>query len=692
MGHRLLSAGLSQLAGFNTTNNSLVRYHNVVGFVSYTGNKSFWQSNNLFTNSTAHFSSLRLSDNIGPDGIVNSPCFVIRNLSSDLNEKRYLWKVYANQFRFYNSYDDDTLGHQVFGFRREGIFCREYWIGNPGSNTDRPIISLNGPVRFRGTQENHDDDQQIDKVYDQDDFAANSNRGLATQQSIKAYVDNQISGIGGVAQTGYNEVMIGGAVNLISTGSGNATISRVTLTQDWRDYDELFFVLDPEAESQAVSSRISTDQLASRPVVDPNIIGNNAFVNSSGLSVVFGRTDSRGAGGLVIFRTANDRDLLIGTAQAQSFAGGYNLVSVWGVTIASNVDSTGLVSYQEEQTLTDEQRETARGNIGAAALSTSQANDVQPGTQGFTTLRTINESVSGLPFTVQSTGAIGSANGPIELFTTEPLDVVSENSFLSLEIQVVGDGSGSGTLFLGRQQGSARHMDIDGNNVDHPFGSIDPGVAQTFNIRLHTSQAEQLSNGSYRWRIIIGSNQTGAITTGTINFVGTISQESGESLSPNAWRIHFDNGPNGYLIPHANGFLTPGDIVSLDTPINRHDVTTVWMDISPRHSGNYGLTIPRALVEVPVDLIHAMSVTVSGSNAQQVDYDPRRVMSINARSDGYGDVCFAGGNTKLDGTVGIQWVRGDPTGAPDDITHFAVVVGPVVAPFSQGAIYQIRAA
>lgn len=55
----------------------------------------------------------------------------------------------------------------------------------------------------------------IDTIYDEDTMASDSATGLATQQSIKAYVDTEVAGVatssnldGGVADTNFGGVAI----------------------------------------------------------------------------------------------------------------------------------------------------------------------------------------------------------------------------------------------------------------------------------------------------------------------------------------------------------------------------------------------------------------------------------------------------------------------------------------------------
>lgn len=77
------------------------------------------------------------------------------------------------------------------------------------TDPQNPILSLSATLDLPGTftiQNTVD----VDEILDEDNMASDSPTGLATQQSIKAYVDNAISGAGSNTLTALNVLLMGG--------------------------------------------------------------------------------------------------------------------------------------------------------------------------------------------------------------------------------------------------------------------------------------------------------------------------------------------------------------------------------------------------------------------------------------------------------------------------------------------------
>ena len=92
-------------------------------------------------------------------------------------------------FRSGDSITPSVTGNGVTFNLNESISVDEISAG------DSSAITITSPVISQSTFRFNGDTQGITAILDQDNMASNSNTALATQQSIKAYVDSQVSGL-----------------------------------------------------------------------------------------------------------------------------------------------------------------------------------------------------------------------------------------------------------------------------------------------------------------------------------------------------------------------------------------------------------------------------------------------------------------------------------------------------------------
>ena len=92
-------------------------------------------------------------------------------------------------FRSGDSITPAVTGNGVTFNLNESISVDEISAG------DSSTITITSPILHQSTFRFNGDTQSINAILDQDNMASNSNTALATQQSIKAYVDSQVSGL-----------------------------------------------------------------------------------------------------------------------------------------------------------------------------------------------------------------------------------------------------------------------------------------------------------------------------------------------------------------------------------------------------------------------------------------------------------------------------------------------------------------
>ena len=260
---------------------------------------------------------------------------------------------------------------------------------------------------------------------------------------------------------GFDETLVGGPTTMLSTALSdlNSPATEYDLTDDLLNYDYFYFVLISR-NRKAVTGLVTNRQFQALPITDL-VSGDDLTRDNNntekGITVGFGRNDSSAGASNLTIHKLNNRKLLIGTPAAHNNRGSYEIFGCWGVnTLQRGLGSrSGVVKYNEEQNLTNEEKTQAQVNIGGPfqVSQTSQANAPQTVSNGI-------EVYAGTDTLANQTNT--------DIFAIPiPADINQEN--FRVLVTVFAQGTGSGGIVFGWNTDSghddllAQDGDIDNN-------------------------------------------------------------------------------------------------------------------------------------------------------------------------------------------------------------------------------------
>ena len=311
---------------------------------------------------------------------------------------------------------------------------------------------------------------------------------------------------------------------------------------------------------------------------------------------------------------------------------------------------------------------------------------------GFLPVAAVSEIYAGFTFAGQATGhPRGTADTSVELPFNPALVTSHEESILTLHFAFAGDGTGQPFIHIGILYDAA-HAPVSSVGATSEFNNIDPNVTQTLTLRVGTEFAtfDQASE-TWQWRLTIGNFSTGATASGSFTVTGSIDRDLSQTPQPSQFRKVFGNEDDPYFLPYrpSDTFMTAGELVPLSTPINYTQSSLVLIDISTRsllHS--YGANIGRIQVILPSRLLYEYRTFPNPAIPSRTIYDPRKCLGVTARDSDLGAWMLGGANSFMGIGYGIQFVQAN-TLMTNTLTHFAVMFGTVLSPYSRGRVHGI---
>ena len=255
--------------------------------------------------------------------------------SSNTANKGFIWDESADEFA-------TVAANTEAGTTTGNVTINDYANLHVGGLTADDTITFGSLVGSAGGA-------TITGVLDEDNFSSDSNTKLATQQSIKAYVDSEISGSGSMSNwvledDDGTEVTVSNAKEVKFIGSG--------ITTNWTDTDngtnadpyDLTFTVD--AAQTGITSVTNTSLVVGRDADNQIKFGTDneiTFRVSAGDGVVFKASGEIEATSLDI---SGDADIA-GTLEADA-------ITVNGVTLAETISDTvgAMVSSNTETGIT----------------------------------------------------------------------------------------------------------------------------------------------------------------------------------------------------------------------------------------------------------------------------------------------------------------------------------------------------
>lgn len=312
--------------------------------------------------------------------------------------------------------------------------------------------------------------------------------------------------------------------------------------------------------------------------------------------------------------------------------------------------------------------------------------------RGVLPVAAVSEIYAGFSFAGQATGhPMNTADTSVELPFTPPLVTSYEESILTLHFTFDGSGTGQPFLHIGALYGAA-HAPVTNIGAPAGFNTIDASIPQTLTLRVGTEFATyDNTTSTWQWRFTIGNHSTGAATSGAFTVTGSIDRDLSQTPQPNQFRKAFGDEDDPYLLPYrpSDSFLTAGELVPLSTPINYTQCSFVLINMSTRSLDHiYGTTLSRFHIILPSrDLFNARTFPNPDIPSRTV-YNPRKCLGVTARPDDGGAWGLGGGDWYMGKGYALQFAQAN-TVMLNTLTHFAVVLGYVLAPYSRGQIDSI---
>jgi hypothetical protein len=387
------------------------------------------------------------------------------------------------------------------------------------TSLDSSAVQVNDGINVRGslTLENG---VSVDAILDENNLASDSDTALATQQSIKAYVDSQVtSGVSGGTMTFVGDDSSGSTLNIGNTLSivgGNSVSSSVT-------NDTVTLELDKDINVNTISSGDSTSVTVNDGLI---VTGNLSFDGGVSVSTILDEDT-----------LSSDSDTALATQQSIKAYVDSQITATNTLKIGD--DASSEISLDLDTT-----------------LNVQGGNSITSSVTGDTLTVALNDSITVDDITAKDSTAIN-INSPIQVsgnintdtsltvagYTVNQIldeDTLSSNSDTALATQqsikayVDSQISGSNTITLGDDASSVISLDLDGIlNVKggNSITSVVTGDTLTFklddNITVDQIGAKDSSSIQFTSPInvdtIQSSNSTAIQINDGLNVAGTLS-------------------------------------------------------------------------------------------------------------------------------------------------------------------------
>jgi len=349
-----------------------------------------------------------------------------------------------------------------------------------------------------------------DKILDEDNMSSNSATAIATQQSIKAYVDSQVGTVDTLA-----EILANGN----TTGS---TDIEVTTAQKVQFRDAAIYI-NSSADGQLDIVADGEVQIATA------LVDINGNLDVSGTTNISGSTSftKNAIASVAISGVARSSNTVTVTTSA-----------VHGLSVSDVVNLNGVtdISFNGYFTVT------AVSSTTVFTFSQTAANASSSG--GSTTEIVYNLNASGT--------ALNQMNGPLNITANSPID--------GLEITQSGAGNGlhvTGTTDL------VGNTTLTGNIATS--GDYSSTTAGTSNLRLGVNAGNSIASGG-NYNVVVGDEAGTAITTGdsnvAIGYQALDAEDTGSSSVAVGYNALSTQNNDGSNLNTAVGYSAGGGITT----------------------------------------------------------------------------------------------------------------------------------
>ena len=396
---------------------------------------------------------------------------------------------------------------------------------NSGSITNSVNITASGTVQFGSLS---DSSITITAFVDEDDMSSNSATLIPTQQSVKAYVDNQLTGSdldfagdsGGALSIDLDSetLTLAGGTGISSVGSGNSiTFNLDNTAVSAGTYGNATAIPNITVDAQGRITSASTSALSTSFTLTGDSGSNQSIAGGDTLDIAGGTNISTVVGATDTLTVNMDTTLsgmtagtFSGSLQGGTLTDGAASLSSGSLTGAVNITASGIVSFG---TLTDSGESIAITKfVDASDGLSNNDNDTTIPTSAAIKDYVDNNAGDGqllrASFTANSSdstfniGTVPNVTGRSYYASRVILDVTTALSGGSVDGMVVKDNAGSGNTLVAA---TANDIAIGTYVIDLPYSAT---LTKNAAIRVEFVQ----SNGS------TAATPTGGVVVGVVEY------------------------------------------------------------------------------------------------------------------------------------------------------------------------------